>query len=909
MVRKGHPAEMENRAWGLHAVIIKKSVSPHDAEMMAQDIIKRKDFKKRETKLSYRFRAIPKTKFVPKMFRSKKINKDITLVFGELLPQYQNLSGRGFFDYFKKGYNYVKEKVGSVIDAVKEKADNVKDAVSNYLSPKLDDYPNFTKKMLEQYGNETITKLIMYRKPIGEYLNVVINAVSLGKWNQLVKKAGYDKFFHLSLIAEVKGEKLNIEKTDVVSISKDIPEGAGTESQDVPLDGKSFTLNELMAKTRDNMGDQAFFEYDGFKNNCQVFVSNLLKSVGLYGAKEKAFAYQPIKEIIDELPDYVKNFQRGITDVSATLKRITGQGKEEEREAIRQKKAEIRAYQLKNFLKKPIPDFVLSKIMDYETELNDEYLDEVPDTFDERLEEMRTLGLVPSGLSEKTYRDEKMQQMRRQKAYYDTINKGYETLQMRRRNPEEERKAEVERKAESDFEIALQASKNAPIIQQKMDKERDLDRCVASGKNIGKQEMDKFMVFLQSKDLKKKPSDAQLKRLYREFSGKKRLSGAGFWDDFKRGFNMVFEPASKYILKPLATITGNVPVAVGLTALGYGKDTPRQGGDWPIYKAPRHPPRLEAGNVWRGLADGIKMGLDSYKKLGEDEKQSVKDTATDVLKKMAGTVAVGLFEHKVDEDNRRKRGGDAFSATNQVYNDIQGFFNKLAGKGSAEPNLGEPSDIPPTEDDIENMQEDFGQNTHPIWEGSASRGYNFMRALNAKNSSNQAVHRRYEDSFAREGDIRADRKQRVNQINESKFSKFDINRLPKASENAIKNTKKQSVGAITKRFHDWLRVNAPLWNPQAVVNGKNYYGLHDLRALFQRFLQEQQPEPAPAPAPAQDRRRRLYELADEYYRQETLAERRAVEARMVDEGYEAGERKTALATARQRAKRARDRAI
>lgn len=733
MVRKGHPAEMENRAWGLHVVIVKKSVPPHDAEMMAQDIIKKKDFKKRETKLSYRFRAIPKTKFVPKMFRSKKINKDITLVFGELLPQFQNLSGRGFFDYFKKGYDYVKEKVG-----------NVADAVGNYLSPKLDDYPNFTKKMLEQYGNETITKLVIYRKPIGEYINVVINAVSLGKWNELVKKAGYDKFFHLSLIAEVKGEKLNIEKTDVVSISKDIPEGVGTESQDVPLNGKSFTLNELMQKTRTNMGDKAFFEYDGFKNNCQVFVANLLKSVGLYGEKERGFAYQPIKEVIDELPDYVKKFQRGITDFSATLKRITGQGK------------------------------------------------------------------VP---------------------------------------PEEYKK---------------------------------------------------FIEFLQTKDLKKKPSDAQLKRLYREFKGVKRLSGAGFWDDFKRGFNMVFEPASKYIIKPLATITGNVPVAVGLTALGYGKDTPIQEGNWPIYKAPRNPPKLEGGDL-KTLVNIFDEGQKIYKSLGENEKRELKDTSKSVAKDVA---LAGLTSYL---RGRGLLGGDAFSVTNQVYNDIQGFFNKLAGKG-------EPSDIPPTEDDIENMQEDFGQNTHPIWEGSASRGYNFMRALNAKNSSNQAVHRRYEDRFAREGDIRADRKQRVNQINESKFSKFDINRLPKASENAIKNTKKQSVGAITKRFHDWLRVNAPLWNPQAIVNGRNYFGLHDLRALFQRFLQEQQaparaPEPEPAPAPAQDRRRRLYELADEYYRQETLAERRAVEARMVDEGYEAGERKTALATARQRAKRARDRAI
>jgi len=55
----------------------------------------------------------------------------------------------------------------------------------------------------------------------------------------------------------------------------------------------------------------------------------------------------------------------------------------------------------------------------------------------------------------------------------------------------------------------------------------------------------------------------------------KRMMGEGFWDDFRRGFNMVFEPASKYLLKPLGLLTGNAPAVAGLTALGYAK--PKRG--------------------------------------------------------------------------------------------------------------------------------------------------------------------------------------------------------------------------------------------------------------------------------------------------------------------------------------------
>ena len=761
MVRKGHPSEMEDKPFALQGVIIKKTVAPKDAERMAKDISK-KDVKSIETKASYHFRVLPKTNFT-KMFRSKKINKDITLVFGELKPQYASLSGRGFFDYFKKGYEYVKEKVG-----------NVADAVGNYLSPKLDDYPNFTKKMLVQYGNDPITKLTMYRKPIGEYINVVINAVSLGKWNELVKKAGYDKFFHLSLIAEVKGEKLNIEKTDVVSISKEVPEGDGTESQDVPLNGKSFTLNELMQKTRTNMGDKAFFEYDGFKNNCQVFVSNLLKSVGLYGATEKGFAYQPIKEVIDELPDYVKKFQRGITDFSATLKRITGQGKNRE-QAL---KDQLHTHFGSRVSKKYMPQISAYKsgfLAGWDAERQ-----QAPSEFKDNLVEVWA------------------------RAYDDG----------------REAKQRYEEDTESDI---VNMGTGRPQIPMPYSSSEGMYNI-----GFGKQEMDKFMMFLKQKGIEKKPSNDMLKKLYREFSGKKRLRGSGFWDDFKRGFNMVFEPASKYVLKPLMALSGTpmgLAGVAGLSALGYGNPDVKQEQNEIIYPTPRNPPTSD-------------------------------------------------------------------------------------------------------------LEVDFGQDMHPIWKGSgvcdtcgqgieggASRGYYFMRALNAKNSNNPEVIKKYEDKVGEKDNLvsRAGKKRRVAEINESKFSKWDIQKLPKATKNALTLTKKQERDEEIKRFHDWLKLNAPLFDPQARVDGKNMVGLHTIADLFEAFQEseeekedeeeEEEEEEAPAPLPVPqnaERRRRLYNLATAYYQKETLAKRQQVLQIIQNEGYTAGETKTALGTARQRFKRAND---
>jgi hypothetical protein len=494
MVRKGHPAEMEDRPFGLHAVIIKKSVPAEDAVEMARDIIKKPDFKKRETKASYRFRAIPKTKFVPKMFRSKKINKDITLVFGELKPEFATLSGRGFFDYFKKGYEYVKEKVGNVVESAKD-----------FFSPRLDDYNNKTKEIVKQYGGDTITKATIYRKPVDKWIPQVLNAVSLGKWNQAVKKAGYDKFFHLSLIVVCKGEPLNVEKLDVVSIkANDVPTGDTVETQEVPLENKSFTLFQMLEKARADVGDKAFFEYDSFQNNCQSFVSYLLKGQGLYSEEAKAFVYQPIQQIVDDMPDYVKKFQRGLTDISATFNKISGQGSPDELTV-----EDIIAFLRKKKSKKAKELLALISTLDKKSK---------------------------TPFTKETLTG---------KGWWDSFTRFF-----------------TERIPNIAKQVVGAVKSTGERVGQDL-------------KNIfggAKPELESFLEFLKTKELKKKPTDSQLKKLYKEHTGIKRLQGKGFWDDFKQGFNMVFEPGAKYILKPLATATGALPVVAGLTALGYGKN-------------------------------------------------------------------------------------------------------------------------------------------------------------------------------------------------------------------------------------------------------------------------------------------------------------------------------------------------
>jgi len=296
------------KPYGLHAVIIKKPYNLEDAKQKAQEFIKDKKKKYyRETSASYRFRNISKQKFKPKTFRTKKINNEISLIFGELKPEHSHLSGSGFFDFFKKGVEKVKE----------------------FFSPRLDGYSNTSKKTLEQYGNLPIKSLTIYRTPISGLIDKALNLISFGKFAELKKQYGFDKLFHLALVANVGNKNIIIEKNEVVNISTEYKTSKDTETFTIDMKGQTFTVNEMLDKARKNVGDKTFFDYDAFKNNCQFFIRYCLEAVGLYTEPAKNFLFQDVEGIYKGLPSYVSKIAKGITTTGAVASKIFGRGSEQ----------------------------------------------------------------------------------------------------------------------------------------------------------------------------------------------------------------------------------------------------------------------------------------------------------------------------------------------------------------------------------------------------------------------------------------------------------------------------------------------------------------------------------------------------------------------------------------------------
>lgn len=295
----------KNNLWALHAVIIKKPYNIDEAKNEAKKYIKNNKLKfYRETTQSFRFRNIPKQKFIKNAFKTKKINKNLSLVFGILKEGNEHLQGAGIFDLFKKPIQ----------------------AVKNFFSPRMG-YNNTTNKNLTQWGNLIIKDLTIARTPIMGILDKTINILSLGKFNKLKAENSFDKLFHLSLIANVGQKSLVVEKNEVINVNTTYKVSSDTEVLKVPLDDKKFTLNMMLDETRKRIGDNMFYLYDPFKFNCQVFIKDLLSTMGLYGEKEKNFLFQDLTDIAQKMPSLTKKVMKFTTDLGAVANKIMGKGK------------------------------------------------------------------------------------------------------------------------------------------------------------------------------------------------------------------------------------------------------------------------------------------------------------------------------------------------------------------------------------------------------------------------------------------------------------------------------------------------------------------------------------------------------------------------------------------------------
>jgi hypothetical protein len=158
-------------------------------------------------------------------------------------------------------------------------------------------YPRPVRDMIRKYGDRTITHMDVGRTPVQSAITTAINIVSMGKFKENADKLGYDKLFHLFLKLTLDNTQIILEKNEVINIVN-FQERPNTEIENVPL-GNPITLNELLGRAKEKMGDR-FFRYDSAVNNCQDFILNILQASSLGNPQIFSFVKQKTEELFKD---------------------------------------------------------------------------------------------------------------------------------------------------------------------------------------------------------------------------------------------------------------------------------------------------------------------------------------------------------------------------------------------------------------------------------------------------------------------------------------------------------------------------------------------------------------------------------------------------------------------------------
>ena len=199
---------------------------------------------------------------------------------------------------------------------------------NNVLVNKIYDFifgklPYHVNELLKQKGDLKIIEIYVNRTPINKIIDGLFNILSLGKFDEIKKNLGYDDMFHLFLILKLEsGETVKLEKNQDINIMMNpVIEG---ESIKLNLNGFNKTLSESLDATKNYMGEDKFYKYDSFNNNCQDFVLSFLKANGLEKNNNNIvqFVKQKAGDIIKQMPEYIQTIADTTTDTGSYINRF-----------------------------------------------------------------------------------------------------------------------------------------------------------------------------------------------------------------------------------------------------------------------------------------------------------------------------------------------------------------------------------------------------------------------------------------------------------------------------------------------------------------------------------------------------------------------------------------------------------
>ncbi len=175
---------------------------------------------------------------------------------------------------------------------------------------------------LQRYGGNNVVKIRVYRTALPEQMTTIANLVTSGNWQRAMEKYGYDRFFHLGLVLRLNnGIRILLEKNEQIYIttSRELTNDS-TDYYEVQFNKPTLTLNQMINRTKERMGTERFFGYNAFKNNCQMFVMNVLEANNISVPPElRDFIYQDLTDFSADIGQTTARFINFLTNLRRVL--------------------------------------------------------------------------------------------------------------------------------------------------------------------------------------------------------------------------------------------------------------------------------------------------------------------------------------------------------------------------------------------------------------------------------------------------------------------------------------------------------------------------------------------------------------------------------------------------------------
>jgi len=185
--------------------------------------------------------------------------------------------------------------------------------VSTYWTPQAFNF-------LEKKGDGVIDRILVCRTPISSAIQKVLNALSLGKFEEAKKDLVLDKLYHtfmrLSYVLNGAHHEVVLEKNEKPYFTES--RGRSQEENMVVSVGPGLTIKDFVNNAIRKVGFNRYFVYDAFTNNCQRFVlDNLTSSPQVQVSPQViAFVNQNAEQLLSRIPGYVSPISRVLTNTA-----------------------------------------------------------------------------------------------------------------------------------------------------------------------------------------------------------------------------------------------------------------------------------------------------------------------------------------------------------------------------------------------------------------------------------------------------------------------------------------------------------------------------------------------------------------------------------------------------------------